>query len=218
MSAGIGEFKEKKAKNVEDRMKQLEEKGFPFNRKEKFTDEYQREKFLGQGAFSKVFLYTNKITNEKRAVKIMEKRLVTSEDIIRYKREIYMIKSLDHPNIVSVKEYFEDKERIYVCLEFLKGGELFCEVNQKKKNKKRYTEKQAARIIAQIIKAVDYLHQNNIIHRDIKLENIMYVHGGEFHGSGRVKLIDFGTAVKMVGSQNLTEIAGSPNYLAPEVL
>lgn len=46
----------------------------------------------------------------------------------------------------------------------------------------------------------------------------MYVHGGEFHGSGRVKLIDFGTAVKMVGSQNLTEIAGSPNYLAPEVL
>ena len=72
MSAGMGEFKEKKAKNVEDRMKQLEEKGFPFNRKERFTDEYQREKFLGEGAFSKVFLYTNKITNEKRAVKIME--------------------------------------------------------------------------------------------------------------------------------------------------
>jgi calcium-dependent protein kinase len=59
----------------------------------------------------------------------MEKRLVTKDDIVRYKREIYMIKSLDHPNIVNVKEYFEDKERIYVCLEYLKGGELFVEVN-----------------------------------------------------------------------------------------
>ena len=78
----------------------------------------------------------------------MEKRLCTSDQRLRYKKEIYMIKSLEHPNIVKVREYFEDAERIYVCFEYLKGGELFCEVNQKAKNKARFTEKQSAKIIA----------------------------------------------------------------------
>lgn len=68
------------------------------------------------------------------------------------------------------------------------------------------------------MKAVDYLHQNDIIHRDVTLENVLYVHGGESHGSGRVKLIDFGTAIKMEKGTLLEEIYGSPNYIAPEVL
>lgn len=68
------------------------------------------------------------------------------------------------------------------------------------------------------MKAVDYLHQNDIIHRDVTLENVLYVHGGENHGSGRVKLIDFGTAIKMEKGTLLEEIYGSPNYIAPEVL
>lgn len=65
---------------------------------------------------------------------------------------------------------------------------------------------------------MDYLHQNNIIHRDIKLENILYVHGGKHHGTGRVKLIDFGTACKVTLNTELTEVFGTPNYIAPEML
>ena len=103
-------------------------------------------------------MYIHKITAEKRAVKIMEKRLCTADQKLRYKKEIYMLKSLEHPNIVKVREYFEDAERIYVCFEYLKGGELFVQINAKAKNKGRYTEKQAARIVAQLVKAVDYLH------------------------------------------------------------
>ena len=79
---------------------------------------------------------------------------------------------------------------------------MFQEVNAKKKACKKYTEKQSARIIGQVIKAVDYLHQNYIIHRDVSLENIMYVHGGANHGSGRIKLIDFGTACKFSGANS----------------
>ena len=95
-----------------------------------------------------MYLYVHKITNNKVAVKIMEKRLVTSKDVLRYKKEIFMMKALNHPNIVNVKEYFEDSERVYVCLEYLRGGELFCEVNERSKKSVNYTEKQAARIVS----------------------------------------------------------------------
>lgn len=91
-------------------------------------------------------------------------------------------------------------------------------MNEKAKAKARYTEKQSAKIIAQLVKAVDYLHQNDIVHRDVTLENILYVHSGENKGSGRIKLIDFGTAIKMERGTKLEDVYGSPNYIAPEVL
>ena len=114
----------------------------------------------------------------------------------RYKQEVYMIKALDHPNIINVIEYFEDPERVYVIFELCKGGELFQDMNKRIHDHNRYTEKQAARIISQMSSAIDYLHKNNIFHRDIKPENILYVHGGENFGNGRLKIIDFGTASK----------------------
>ena len=132
---------EKEPKAVADKMDHFEKKGFTFARGSKFIEEYERERFLGQGAFSKVWLYKHRVTAKKRAVKIMEKRLCTSDQKMRYKKEIYMLKALEHPNIVKVREYWEDAERIYVCFEFLKGNELFCQVNEKAKAKARYTEK-----------------------------------------------------------------------------
>ena len=62
------------------------------------------------------------------------------------------------------------------------------------------------------------MHQNDIVHRDVTLENILYVHSGENKGSGRIKLIDFGTAIKMERGTQLEDVYGSPNYIAPEVL
>ena len=106
-------------------MQKIEEAGFVFQRKEYFTSVYQMEKFLGQGAFSKVFICSHIISADKYAVKIMEKRLLKSSMMDRYKQEIYMIKALDHPNIINVIEYFEDAERIYVIFELCKGGELY---------------------------------------------------------------------------------------------
>ena len=90
---------------------------------------------------AKVFLCSNRLTGENAAVKIMEKRLLKKNMIERFKKEIYLMKALDSPYIVDVIEYFEDAEWVYVCLEYLKGGELFNEINLRKKNKTRFTEK-----------------------------------------------------------------------------
>ena len=76
----------------------------------------------------------------------MEKRLLKPEMIERYKKEIYLLKALDNPWIIDVIEYFEDPERIYVCLEYCRGGELFHDINLKRKNRCVYTEKQAVYI------------------------------------------------------------------------
>ena len=74
------------------------------------------------------------MTGDQVAVKIMEKRMLKSGMEERYKKEIYLLKALDSPWIIDVVEYFEDPERIYVCLEYCKGGELFHDINLKKKN------------------------------------------------------------------------------------
>ena len=73
-------------------------------------------------------------------------------------KEIYLVKALDNPYIINVIEYFQDKERYYMIMEYCKGGELFHEINQRRKDKIRYTEKQTARLMAQLFKAVNYLH------------------------------------------------------------
>ena len=87
------------------------------------------------------------MTGEQVAVKIMEKRLLKPGMKDRYYKEIYLLKALDSPWIIDVIEYFEDPERIYVCLEYCKGKELFNDINLKKKESKLYTEKQAVFII-----------------------------------------------------------------------
>ena len=103
-------------------------------------------------------------------------------------------------------------------MEYCRGGELFHEINERRKLKERWTEKQVARLMAQIFKAVNYMHQNLIIHRDIKADNILYVHGGEGKGTGRIKIIDFGTSTKFVKGCKLTDFYGTAYYMAPEMI
>ena len=189
-----------------------------FKRPGYFTDHYVLSKQLGQGSQSKVFLGENLRTNKRYTIKVMEKRLLKKSMYHYYKRKIYLMKSFDSHNIVNVHEYFEDEERIYICLEYLKGCDLFTDINERIKARRRYTEKQSARVIGKIAKSVDYLHQNHILHRDIKQDYIMFVNEPPGVGDGRCKLIDFRTA-RLLNSQTiLADPYGSQNYLTPEVL
>lgn len=103
------------------------------------------------------------------------------------RNELTILKQLDHPNIVKVFEFYEDDDNIYIIEELCKGGELFDYIIQNKK----ISEKLAAKIFQQILYAVNYCHKNNIVHRDVKPENILLFDKDNLN----IKICDFGSSV-----------------------
>lgn len=125
--------------------------------------------------------------------------------------EINNLKDLDHPNIIKMYEFFEDPKRYYIVTEICKGGELFDEIQ----NRKKLTEKEASVLIKQILSCINYCHQNYIMHRDLKPENILLESNKQFD---QIKIIDFGTSMSFKDQFKLDEKLGSPYYIAPEML
>ena len=127
---------------------------------------------------------------------------------------------LDHPHIVRVLDLCEDEENYYIALELIKNGNLH-EVLQKMKEKEvKFTEREIADIIYQILLAVNYIHNSKLMHRDLKLENIMVdvKKGTDEHSSELLcKLTDFGFACMMDPNRRNSLSVGSPLYMAPEV-
>lgn len=114
--------------------------------------------------------------------------------IERIFHEIELLKRLDHPNIVKVIEYYETHEKIYIVMELCNGLELFERIRDSVKTNTPFKEYEIASIVQQLLQAANYLHQNKIVHRDFKPENIMFVK----KKSLKIKVIDFGCAQKFV--------------------
>lgn len=177
-----------------------------------FQEEYKIGKSLGSGAFGEVRRVIHRATNEGRAVKIFRKDLATSASSQqKLMEEINILRSLDHPNIIRVYEFFEDAKRFYIVMEQCNGGELFEEILKRQ----NFGETHAATILHQLFSAVAYLHDNNIIHRDLKPENILLEEKGDIMN---IKLIDFGTAVRVEKNKTIKGAIGTAYYIAPEVL
>lgn len=166
---------------------------------------------LGEGAFGEVRLCTHRETKEKRAVKVLKKENMDKQEQATMLNEINTLRSLDHPNIVKIFEYFEDEKRFYIVTEHIQGGELFDEIIAKGK----FNERDAATLMKQLLSCVSYCHEHHIIHRDLKPENVLLEASKEFD---QIKVIDFGTAQKFKQGQKLSETIGTPYYIAPEVL
>lgn len=178
----------------------------------KFLDVYKLGEVMGKGAFGEVRWCLQKDTGARRAVKIFRKEsLGQGENRNKLITEIEILKTLDHPNIVRVYEFFEDPKRLFIVMELCRGGELFDEIVKRSS----FGERQAAQIMQQLFSAVAYLHDNNIIHRDLKPENILLE---EKHDYLNIKLIDFGTAVLHHGNERVRGAIGTAYYIAPEVV
>ena len=125
--------------------------------------------------------------------------------------EITTLRGLDHPNIVKIYEYFEDEKRFYIVTDHIEGGELFDEIIDRGK----FSEKEAAIVMKQLLSSIAYCHSHNIMHRDLKPENVLLEKSKEFD---QIKVIDFGTALRYKPGQSFKETIGTPYYIAPEVL
>ena len=172
---------------------------------------------LGQGAFGKVEEERHKISREIRAMKIIHKDQIQlgSEEEQALINEINIVKTLDHPNIMKVFEYYNTEKCLYIVSELLSGGELFDKITENKFLK----EDVCAYLMKQIFSAVDFCHEKKIIHRDLKPENVLIESQDEARKEFfTIKLIDFGTCDKMKKGQNLNMQVGTPYYTAPEVL
>ena len=130
--------------------------------------------------------------------------------------EIEILKNLDHPDIVRIIESFNTKNSYILITEYCEGGELFDQV------KNQLSETQIAVIFKQVLSGLAYLHSNNIVHRDLKLENILIHEIEKSKTTGEdlfnIKIIDFGTARIFDKKRNPQSIVGSSYYIAPEVL
>lgn len=146
-------------------------------------------------------------TKEIRAIKIIDKSEIGQENWKYIVSEIEILRKIDHPNIVKIYEFFESLTHFYIVMEFCPGKLLF----QKFDEKKYVDEREAARIMHQVLEALHYLHSHEIVHMDLKSENIIY--------NGRtIKVIDFGMSQNFANRKKMTKIRGTKYYLAPEVI
>jgi len=166
---------------------------------------------IGRGGFSVVFEAKEKKTGQKVAVKCVQLACQADDEAMNaLKREIRIMKKVNHPNILKLYEVFVEEESFYLVMELVPGKELFERII----DRGQYSERHASNIIRQIVSAVDYLHSNGIAHRDLKPENLLSSGDDE---NEVIKIIDFGLSKKF-GDEQLVTSVGSPGYVAPEVL
>jgi len=169
---------------------------------------------IGTGSFGKVFKVFHIPSKQTRAMKVVKKEASKhQDDDTKYLKEIEVLALLDHPNILKILEYFYDENNYYLVTDIITGGELFDQV-QKIKN---FSEEKACIIMEQLFSVIRYLHVKGIVHRDLKLENIL-VEKCDKDNNLVIKLIDFGASSFFKKNLNLSLKIGTPYYIAPEVL
>ncbi|QRW20101.1 STE/STE11 kinase [Rhizoctonia solani] len=169
---------------------------------------YQLGDSLGKGAFGQVYRALNWTTGETVAVKQILLSDVPKSELGELMSEINLLKILDHPNIVKYKGYVKTRDCLYIILEYCENGSLhnIC------KRFGKFPENLVAVYIAQVLDGLVYLHEQGVIHRDIKGANILT------NKDGTVKLADFGVATTPTGAINDAAVVGSPYWMAPEVI
>ncbi len=183
---------------------------FQMNEENIFTV-YDLTKKIGSGYFGTVKLgHPKNEPNKIYAIKSIDKFKLTFQKKQNLLREMEILATLDHPNIIKYYETYSDLQYFHIVTEYLPGGELL----EKISHKKRLTESEASNIIFQILSGISHCHNKGIVHRDLKPENILFEN--KLYDSG-IKIIDFGLSRTSDGNE-LSSVVGSPYYVAPEVL
>ena len=174
---------------------------------EKISD-FILSKDIGEGYFGKVKLGIFKPTNEKYAIKIINKKLMKIKMKKSKFKEIDITKKFNHINVIYVYKVIDTPENYYIVMEYCKNGELFEYISKKE----RLDEDEASAFFYQIINGVEYIHSKGIAHRDLKLENLLLTE------DNIIKIIDFGLSHEFNGKDLLKTKCGSPSYASPELI
>ncbi|CAD6185154.1 unnamed protein product [Caenorhabditis auriculariae] len=168
---------------------------------------YDIEKTIGRGNYATVKLASHKVVRNKVAVKMIDKRRMDANTLIKIRREIDILKSLNHPYIIKLYQVMETENTIYLVTEYAANGEIYDQILQRKK----LSEDEARWKFWQMISAVEYCHKKGVVHRDLKSENLL------LDEKGRIKIADFGFSNHFAEDTLMQTYCGSPPYAAPEV-
>lgn len=174
-----------------------------------FGDLYVLKQPLGKGSFGRVVRCINKNTEEECAVKIINKTELTM-DLDAAAREVQILASLSHPNIVRFQGMHHNKHHVFIQMELLKGGTLATLLKRR-----RLSDQEAACILRGILSAVSYLHSREILHRDLKPDNVMFL----TEDLNSVKIADFGLSAKFgqhIFAKTFEDMCGTVAFMAPE--
>ncbi|KAF4095242.1 death-associated protein kinase 2 isoform X1 [Onychostoma macrolepis] len=190
--------------------------GMAVFKQQKVEDFYDIGEELGSGQFAIVKRCTEKSTGVEYAAKFIKKRQsrasrrgVRREEI---EREVDILQELQHPNIITLHDVYENRTDVVLILELVSGGELFDFLAQKES----LSEEEATEFIKQILNGVQYLHSKKIAHFDLKPENVMLLDNNI--QLPRIKLIDFGLAHRIREGVEFKNIFGTPEFVAPEIV
>ncbi|KAK7367295.1 hypothetical protein VNO80_09304 [Phaseolus coccineus] len=186
-----------------------------FGYEKDFDKKFSLGKLLGHGQFGYTYVGIDKANGDRVAVKRLEKnKMVLPIAVEDVKREVKILKELTgHENVVQFYNAFEDDSYVYIVMELCEGGELLDRILAKKDS--RYTEKDAAVVVRQMLKVAAECHLHGLVHRDMKPENFLFKSTRE---DSPLKATDFGLSDFIKPGKRFPDIVGSAYYVAPEVL
>ncbi|XP_030076733.1 NUAK family SNF1-like kinase 2 [Microcaecilia unicolor] len=169
---------------------------------------YEFLETLGKGTYGKVKKARERSGRLVAIKSIRKDRIKDDEDLVHIRREIEVMSSLSHPHIITIYEVFENSSKIVIVMEYASRGDLYDYISERQS----LTEQEARHFFRQIVSAVYYCHKNGIVHRDLKLENIL------LDSNGSVKIADFGLSNVYQHDKYLQTYCGSPLYASPEIV
>ena len=174
---------------------------------------YRRgEKVLGRGAFGQVIEGEQiKFPRKKVAIKVIKKSGMTNDDLAAQQIELGILKACNHQNISKIIDVFEDSNYLYIVQEMIIGMDLCKYMIQGKR-----TEQENLKVMRKLFEGIDYMHSIGIVHRDIKLENIM-IHQPTPEDPPIPKFIDFGLSTVLLVGESSSELYGTLAYCSPEI-
>jgi RAC serine/threonine-protein kinase len=205
------ETEDDQKKWIETLQKEKERIEDGMNAKEKVSvEDFDLLNLVGKGSFGKVMQVRKKDTKKIYAMKVLDKKHILEHNEVQHTlAEKNILQKIHHPFLVNLNFSFQTEDKLYFVLDYINGGELFYHLQKEKK----FNEERVRFYAAEILLALEHLHSNGIIYRDLKPENLLLTN------EGHIVLTDFGLCKEGIKDNDKTEtFCGTPEYLAPEVL